>query len=54
MTTTRPKAEQFIKELQKSAQELREKFGIDEKDVVVNASVEIHEQVRFSSVEDMD
>lgn len=54
MATTRGKAEAFIKELQRVETELREKFGIDREDVVVNASFTVHETVRYSSAEDED
>lgn len=54
MATTRTKAEEFIKELQRIEAELRKKFGIDREDVVVNAWFTVHETVRYSSAEDED
>lgn len=54
MPTSKVKADNFIRDLQQSERELRDKYGIDRKDVVMNVSVNVLEQVRYSSAEDED
>jgi hypothetical protein len=54
MATSKTKADNFIREMQKKEKELREQFGIDRDDVTVSITVIIQEQVRYSSREDED
>lgn len=49
MATTRGKAEQFRKALHQSVQELLEQFSIAKEDVTVTATINIQEQVRYTS-----
>jgi hypothetical protein len=54
MPTTRVKAENFTRELNKSVEEIRGRLGIERDDVVVTATVAVIESVRYSSREDED